>query len=73
MSSRAKLKTKEDTRFNVSDLDVKVEEQRKREKHLHPIRIDNRTVLLVSKKKCNNKHADEYRKKLDENDSLLYR
>jgi len=66
-------KIKEDTRENTGSLAHNVEQQRKREKHLYPLRSDSRTIFLVKKKDCNQKHLKEYQNRLDNNDSLLRR
>lgn len=68
-----KRKTKEDTRTNTSSLAYNMEQQRKKEKHLYPLKSDSRTIFLVKKKDCNQKHLKEYQNRLDNNDSLLRR
>ena len=36
--------------------------QKVREKYLYPLRVTNTTIILVPRKKCNKKYAEEYRK-----------
>lgn len=33
-----------------------------KERHLYPLRVTNTTIILVPRKKCNKKYAEEYRK-----------
>lgn len=52
---------KPDTKENGSKLELFIKAQTDREKKLYPLRIDSRTVIYVSKKKCNPEYAKEYR------------
>ena len=36
--------------------------QKVKERHLYPFRVANTTIILVPRKKCNKKYAEEYRK-----------
>ena len=36
--------------------------QKVKERHLYPLRVTNTTIILVPRKKCNKKYAEEYRK-----------
>lgn len=40
-------------------------------KKLHPLRIDSRTVIYVTKDKANEKYAKEYKARLEECKSVL--
>lgn len=70
MSGVRKLKTKDDTRMNVDGLEYKIQMQRKKEKHLHPIRLDSKTILFVRRKDCNKKHIEEYKRKIESHEGL---
>lgn len=51
---------KVDTSVN-GDVESLSKNQKGIEKHLFPLRIDQRTIIYVPKEKCNDKYADEYR------------
>lgn len=53
-----------DTSIN-GDAERLVEEQRIVEKHLYPLRIDNRTVIYVPKEKCTPEYAEMKRRKMN--------
>lgn len=36
--------------------------QKVKERHMYPLRVTNTTIILVPRKKCNKKYAEEYRK-----------
>lgn len=62
MSMRTVSKTKKaDSSVNNSGVEVAILNQRKKEKKLHPLRINSRITLLVPKAKCNEKYAQWYR------------
>lgn len=50
--------------LNKSADDVSKEKaaQKVKERHLYPLRVTNTTIILVPRKKCNKKYAEEYRK-----------
>ena len=50
--------------LNKAADDVRKEKaaQKVKERHLYPLRVTNTTIILVSRKKCNKKYAEEYRK-----------
>lgn len=51
-----------DTTVN-GDAERLVEEHREVEKRLYPLRIDQRTVIYVTKDKCNAKYAESFRQR----------
>lgn len=53
---------KVDTTVN-GDAERLVEEHREVEKRLYPLRIDQRTVIYVTKDKCNEKYAESFRQR----------
>ena len=53
-----------DTSIN-GDAERLVEEQKIVEKHLYPLRIDNRTVIYVPKEKCTPEYAELKRRKMN--------
>lgn len=62
MSMRTVSKTKKaDSSVNNSGVEAAILNQRKKEKKLHPLRINSRITLLVPKAKCNEKYAQWYR------------
>lgn len=61
----AAVERKVDTRVNGDKVLQAVENQKKREKKLFPLRIDSRTVIYVSKNKCNSEYAQKYKEKID--------
>ena len=46
----------------ANDVSKEKAAQKVKEKHLHPLRVTNTTIILVPRKKCNKKYAEEYRK-----------
>lgn len=54
---------KGDISKNVAGLEERMKMQRDKEKKLVPLRIDEKTVLLMRKSNCNEKYAEEYRKR----------
>ena len=52
---------KADSSVNNSGVEAAILNQRKKEKQLHPLRINSRITLLVPKAKCNEKYAQWYR------------
>lgn len=50
--------------LNQAADDVRKEKaaQKVKERHLCPLRVTNTTIILVPRKKCNKKYAEEYRK-----------
>lgn len=53
---------KVDTTVN-GDAERLVEEHREVEKRLYPLRIDQRTVIYVTKNKCNAQYAESFRQR----------
>lgn len=53
---------KADTTKNVNDLSEYIEHQKKREKRLCPLRINQTTVIYVTKGKQTMEYADWYRR-----------
>lgn len=53
---------KADTTKNVNDLSEYIERQKKREKRLYPLRINQTTVIYVTKDKQTSEYADWYRR-----------
>lgn len=46
----------------ANDVSKEKAAQKVKEKHLYPLRVTNTTIILVPRKKCNKKYAEEYRK-----------
>lgn len=46
----------------ANDVSKEKAAQKVKEKHLYPLRVKNTTIILVPRKKCNKKYAEEYRK-----------
>lgn len=69
MSSTAKEPTAArhcDLTKNPDGVQEAIERQKKREKHLHTLRVNQNTVILVPKKKCTKEYAETYKaEKLD--------
>ena len=57
-----KTTDKPDTATNPSGLDLAIEQQKKREKQLYPLRVSPTTTLLLPKDKCNPEYAQKYYK-----------
>lgn len=55
--------TKADITRNSEGLQEAIERITLRERF--PLRIDSRTVILVSKEKCNKAYAEEYRRRME--------
>jgi hypothetical protein len=53
---------KADTTKNGNDLSEYIERQKKREKRLYPLRINQTTVIYVTKDKQTSEYADWYRR-----------
>lgn len=49
---------------NGDKVNEAVQQQKKREKHLFPLRIDSRTTIYVKKEKCNPEYATQYLEKI---------
>lgn len=64
---------KVDTSIN-GDAERLVEEHRKAERRLFPLRIDQRTVLYVTKDKCTPEYAEQYKRRMNiQDESCLKR
>lgn len=61
MNNVVKSKKKPDSSCNDDGLEKVIATQRKKEKRLHPLRINSHITLLVPKSKCNEKYAKWYR------------
>lgn len=60
---------KADVTCNASDnLDELIQAQLRKEKRLYPLKINSTTWIYVPKKKCNEKYAEAYRKKMEGRD-----
>lgn len=46
----------------ANDVSKEKAAQKVKEKHLYPLRVTNTTIILVPRKKCNKKYAEEYKK-----------
>lgn len=46
----------------ANDVSKEKAAQKVKERHLYPLRVTNTTIILVPRKKCNKKYAEEYRK-----------
>lgn len=46
----------------ANDVSKEKAAQKVKEKHLYPLKVTNTTIILVPRKKCNKKYAEEYRK-----------
>lgn len=57
-----KATDKPDTATNPSGLDLAIEQQKKREKQLYPLRVSPTTTLLLPKDKCTPEYAQKYYK-----------
>lgn len=55
-----KITDKPDTATNPSGLDLAIEQQKKREKQLYPLRVSPTTTILVPKAKCTPEYAQKY-------------
>ena len=53
-----------DSSKNGTGVERAMEQQRKREQKLRPLRINAQTIILVPRGKCNKKYADEYRNQI---------
>ena len=58
------VERKEDCTENGSRVQEKVKAQRKREKNLYPLRINQKTIIFVTKEKCNENYRIEYLKRI---------
>lgn len=54
------VERKPDMDINGDKIDQAIKQQKKREKHLYPLRIDSRTTIYVPKNKCNPEYAAKY-------------
>ena len=56
---------KDDLRANPrpEDLQQAAEAQRRRERHLFPLRVNRQTVIYVTRPRCNAAYADEWRRR----------
>lgn len=59
---------KADTTRNSEGLDELIRKQMQKEKKLHPLKINSTTYIYVPKRKCNEKYAEAYRKKMEGRD-----
>jgi hypothetical protein len=59
------VERKEDTTQNGSKIHEKMVIQRAKEQLLYPLRINEKTTILVTKDKCNEKYRKEYLKKIN--------
>lgn len=55
-----KTTDKPDTATNPSGLDLAIEQQKKREKQLYPLRVSPTTTILVPKDRCTPAYAKKY-------------
>lgn len=60
----ANVERKDDTTKNGSKIHEKIVVQRIKEELLYPLRINEKTTILVPKDKCNEKYRKEYLKKI---------
>lgn len=58
------IERKPDMDVNGDKVSEAVKQQKKREKHLYPLRIDARTTIYVKKEKCNPDYAAKYCEKI---------
>lgn len=54
------IERKPDMDVNGDKVTQAVKQQKIREKHLMPLRIDSRTTIYVKKEKCNSEYAAQY-------------
>lgn len=56
-----------DNSKNNDDLDDVITAQKEKDKHTrkYPLRINKQTTIFVSKDKCNEQYAEQYRKKIE--------
>ena len=59
------IERKEDTTKNGSKINEKILAQNIREQFLYPLRINEKTTILVPKDKCNEKYRQAYIKKIN--------
>ena len=59
------VERKEDTTQNGSKIHEKIVVQRIKEESLYPLRINEKTTILVPKDKCNEKYRQAYIKKIN--------
>ena len=55
-----KIPDNPDTATTPSGLDLAIEQQKKREKQLYPLRVSPTTTILVPKAKCTPAYAKKY-------------
>lgn len=60
------VERKEDCKENGSKVQEKVKAQRKREKELYPLRINERTTILVTADKRNEEYRQVYLKRINQ-------
>lgn len=65
MSRKSIGKKKDDSSRNDDNLDVVVARCINKDKNLYPLRINKTTVIYVTKDKCNEKYAEQYRNKIN--------
>lgn len=59
------VERKDDTTKNGSKINEKILAQNIREQFLYPLRINEKTTILVPKEKCNDKYRLEYLKRIN--------
>ena len=57
-----------DNSKNNDDLDEVIAAQMEKDKHTrkYPLKINKQTTIFVSKEKCNEQYAEEYRRKIEQ-------
>ena len=57
-----------DNSKNNDDLDEVIAAQLEKDKHTrkYPLKINKQTTIFVSKEKCNEQYAEQYRKKIEQ-------
>ena len=59
------MKKKADISKNPEDFAQVIARAKKQEKKKHPLRIDDKTTILVVKKNCNKSYASKYIEKVN--------
>ena len=57
-----------DNSKNNDDLDEVIAAQQEKDKHTrkYPLKINKQTTIFVSKEKCNEQYAEQYRRKIEQ-------
>lgn len=57
-----------DNSKNNDDLDEVIAAQLEKDKHTrkYPLKINKQTIIFVSKEKCNEQYAEEYRRRIEQ-------